>query len=139
MIFQLMGWGSDCCLTSNEQVFSYIMGKTEYFVNDWHMKNVIENRKSWHNVKVYVIESKHQTLFTTYTLQYWIICSKKLKVGDIFILYCIVLIYKFDLKNSIGQLIHIRMLSYDMSTVNLTSNISQWKTCYIIIALECMI
>jgi hypothetical protein len=59
------------------------------------------------------INCLYVSMITTYMLQYWIICSKKLKVGDIFILYCIVLIYKFDLKNSIGQLIHIRMLSYD--------------------------
>jgi hypothetical protein len=67
-------------------------------------------------------------IMSRFSIFYWIICSKKLKVGDIFILYCIVLIYKFDLKNSIGQLIHIRMLSYDMSYASHWQNIqfSPW-------------
>jgi len=42
----------------------------------------------------------------------------------------------FDFKNSEWRLIRTRILSYDMSSVDLTANISQWKTCYKLIALK---
>ena len=55
------------------------------------------------------------------------------KIGDVFIFYHVVFTGKLDFKNAIWRLIHIRIISYNMSSVDLTANISQWKTCYIII------
>jgi len=48
-----------------------------------------------------------------------------LKIGDVFIFYHIVLIGMLDFKNSIWLLFCTRTLSYGMSIVDLTVNISQ--------------
>jgi hypothetical protein len=49
-----------------------------------------------------------------------------------FLSYCSYVIEILDFKNSIWLLIHTRILTYDMSTMDLMNE----KTCYIIIALE---
>jgi hypothetical protein len=47
------------------------------------------------------------------------------EVDNVFIFYYIILIDMLDFKNSIWRLIHTRNLSYVMSVVDLTVNISQ--------------
>jgi len=47
-------------------------------------------------------------------------------------LFSIILYYltSWEFKNSIWRLFHIRMLSSDMWTVDLSANISQWKSMF---------
>jgi hypothetical protein len=92
----------------------------------------------WRHMKLFSVERKHWTLFhnmyasNSNKIQQEIIS----KVGDVFIFYHIVLTDMLDFKNSIWRLLRTWTLMYDMSIVDLMANISQWKTCYIIIALE---
>jgi hypothetical protein len=93
------------------------------------------HKNLWCHMKLFNIEHKHWTLFRKMhasipdKIQQEIIS----KVGDIFIFYHIDLIDMMDFKNSIWQLIPTSL--HCMSIVDLTIYISQWKKCYIIIAL----
>jgi len=83
----------------------------------------------WHHMKFFSIEHKYWTLFCNMHAS----VSDKIQleiismVCDVFIFYHIVLTDILDFMKSIWRLIHTRTLSYDMSVVDLTVNISQWK------------
>jgi hypothetical protein len=93
------------------------------------------HKNLWCHMKLFSIERKHWTLFRNMYTSTLDKIQKEFfsKVGDILIFYHVVSTGKLDFKNSIWRLIHIRIISYNMSSVDLTANISQWKTCYIII------
>ena len=85
------------------------------------------HKKSWYHLKIFNIECKSFTIFCNISsfldkIQQEIIS----KVCDVFIFYHIV-VDKLDFKNSIWWLIQTRTVSYDMSTVDLTANISLWE------------
>jgi len=78
-------------------------------------------------MNIFSIERVHWPLFhnmyTSVLNKFW--QENISKVGGVFIFCHIVLTVMLNWKISIWRLIHIKL--YDMSTVDLTANIRQWK------------